>query len=131
MNVAVTRARKHCCVICDVDCVSSDKFVKGLCEFIEERGEVRNVKGGDDGFSLVREAESSSSTGNAKFDPNAIMRKVERQEKKVQVAKSTKKNSKPKTKPKPTTESKNPNPESERDDDVVEKGFEKEVSIIY
>ncbi|XP_039008396.1 DNA-binding protein SMUBP-2-like isoform X2 [Hibiscus syriacus] len=39
MNVAVTRARRQCCVICDTETVSSDGFLKRLVEYFEEHGE--------------------------------------------------------------------------------------------
>ncbi|KVH97482.1 hypothetical protein Ccrd_000437, partial [Cynara cardunculus var. scolymus] len=39
MNVAVTRARRQCCIICDTETVSSDKFLKRLIEYFEENGE--------------------------------------------------------------------------------------------
>lgn len=39
MNVAVTRARRQCCLICDTETVSSDKFLKRLIEYFEENGE--------------------------------------------------------------------------------------------
>ncbi|KAK6793894.1 hypothetical protein RDI58_007347 [Solanum bulbocastanum] len=39
MNVAVTRARRQCCLVCDTDTVSGDKFLKGLIEYFEEHGE--------------------------------------------------------------------------------------------
>ncbi|GMI70966.1 hypothetical protein like AT2G03270 [Hibiscus trionum] len=39
MNVAVTRARRQCCVICDTETVSSDEFLKRLVEYFEEHGE--------------------------------------------------------------------------------------------
>ncbi|XP_021740949.1 DNA-binding protein SMUBP-2-like isoform X1 [Chenopodium quinoa] len=39
MNVAVTRARRLCCVICDTETVSSDQFLKRLIEYFEEHGE--------------------------------------------------------------------------------------------
>ncbi|KAI3719833.1 hypothetical protein L6452_20738 [Arctium lappa] len=39
MNVAVTRARRQCCIICDTETVSSDKFLKRLIEYFEEHGE--------------------------------------------------------------------------------------------
>ncbi|KAL8229878.1 hypothetical protein R6Q57_014778 [Mikania cordata] len=39
MNVAVTRARRQCCLICDTETVSSDKFLKRLVEYFEEHGE--------------------------------------------------------------------------------------------
>ncbi|XP_073067097.1 uncharacterized protein [Primulina eburnea] len=39
MNVAVTRARRQCCIICDTETVIGDKFLKRLVEYFEEHGE--------------------------------------------------------------------------------------------
>lgn len=39
MNVAVTRARRQCCLVCDSETVSSDQFLKRLIEYFEEHGE--------------------------------------------------------------------------------------------
>ncbi|KAK4404890.1 DNA-binding protein SMUBP-2 [Sesamum angolense] len=39
MNVAVTRARRQCCIICDTETVSGDKFLERLIEYFEEHGE--------------------------------------------------------------------------------------------
>ncbi|XP_020273755.1 DNA-binding protein SMUBP-2 [Asparagus officinalis] len=39
MNVAVTRARRQCCLVCDTETVSSNKFLKTLIEYFEEHGE--------------------------------------------------------------------------------------------
>lgn len=39
MNVAVTRARRQCSLVCDTETVSSDKFLKRLIEYFEEHGE--------------------------------------------------------------------------------------------
>ncbi|KAL5708165.1 myosin ATPase [Ranunculus cassubicifolius] len=39
MNVAVTRARRQCCIICDTETVTSDDFLKRLIEHFEEHGE--------------------------------------------------------------------------------------------
>ncbi|KAI3905636.1 hypothetical protein MKX01_036545 [Papaver californicum] len=39
MNVAVTRARRQCCLVCDTDTVSSNQFLKRLVEYFEEHGE--------------------------------------------------------------------------------------------
>ncbi|KVI04663.1 hypothetical protein Ccrd_017018 [Cynara cardunculus var. scolymus] len=39
MNVAVTCARRQCCIICDIETVSSDKFLKQLIEYFEENCE--------------------------------------------------------------------------------------------
>ncbi|XP_039115419.1 DNA-binding protein SMUBP-2 isoform X1 [Dioscorea cayenensis subsp. rotundata] len=39
MNVAVTRARRQCCIICDTDTVSHDSFLKRMIEYFEEHAE--------------------------------------------------------------------------------------------
>ncbi|XP_020093137.1 DNA-binding protein SMUBP-2 isoform X2 [Ananas comosus] len=39
MNVAVTRARRQCCLVCDVETVSQDSFLKRLVDYFTERGE--------------------------------------------------------------------------------------------
>jgi len=39
MNVAVTRARRHCAIICDSETVSADPFLKGLVSYFEANGE--------------------------------------------------------------------------------------------
>ncbi|XP_078153290.1 DNA-binding protein isoform X1 [Carex rostrata] len=39
MNVAVTRARRQCCLVCDVETVSTNGFLKRLVEYFEEHGE--------------------------------------------------------------------------------------------
>ena len=43
LNVAVTRAKRHCCLICDTETVSQSSFVKNLIEWIENHGEVRSA----------------------------------------------------------------------------------------
>ncbi|EFJ04748.1 hypothetical protein SELMODRAFT_138332 [Selaginella moellendorffii] len=35
MNVAVTRAKRQCCVICDLDTVGKDPFLKRLLDYFE------------------------------------------------------------------------------------------------
>ncbi|XP_019053383.1 PREDICTED: DNA-binding protein SMUBP-2 isoform X2 [Nelumbo nucifera] len=39
MNVAVTRARRQCCLVCDTETVCGDGFLKRLIEYFEEHGE--------------------------------------------------------------------------------------------
>ncbi|KAJ8761742.1 hypothetical protein K2173_004551 [Erythroxylum novogranatense] len=39
MNVAVTRARRQCCLVCDTETVTSDGFLRRLVEYFEEHGE--------------------------------------------------------------------------------------------
>jgi len=39
MNVAVTRARRHCSLVCDSDTVSNDKMLEGLVEYFMDNGE--------------------------------------------------------------------------------------------
>ncbi|KAL8492804.1 hypothetical protein ACS0TY_024120 [Phlomoides rotata] len=48
MNVAVTRARRQCCIICDTETVSGDKFLKRLVEYFEEHGEYLSASEYDD-----------------------------------------------------------------------------------
>jgi superfamily I DNA and/or RNA helicase len=43
MNVAVTRARKHCCLICDTDTVRGDAFLANLVEYFETRGDIASA----------------------------------------------------------------------------------------
>lgn len=38
MNVAFTRARRHCVVICDSETVSKDAFLASLVTYMEEHG---------------------------------------------------------------------------------------------
>lgn len=38
--MAVTRARRHCCVICDTETVSNDRFLKRMVNYFEENGEL-------------------------------------------------------------------------------------------
>ena len=39
LNVAVTRAKRHCALICDSDTVSQNTFIKGLIDWMEEKGD--------------------------------------------------------------------------------------------
>jgi superfamily I DNA and/or RNA helicase len=39
MNVAVTRARRHCALVADSDTVASDPFLKRLLAYFEAHGE--------------------------------------------------------------------------------------------
>ena len=38
MNVAVTRARRHCAVVCDSETVSKDEFLARLVAYMEAHG---------------------------------------------------------------------------------------------
>ena len=42
-NVAVTRARRQCAVICDSETVSQSKFLRELLDWLMEKGEVRSA----------------------------------------------------------------------------------------
>jgi hypothetical protein len=46
LNVAITRAKRHCCVICDTDTVSKSPFIKSLIDWIDEHG-VHQTAAGD------------------------------------------------------------------------------------
>lgn len=39
MNVAVTRARRHCALVADTETVSSDPFLKALIGYFEQHGD--------------------------------------------------------------------------------------------
>ncbi|KAI9187723.1 hypothetical protein H9P43_002114 [Blastocladiella emersonii ATCC 22665] len=41
LNVAITRARRHLCVICDSETVSTNEFCRGLVEYMSEHGDLR------------------------------------------------------------------------------------------
>jgi ATP-dependent RNA/DNA helicase IGHMBP2 len=43
LNVAVTRAKRHCAIICDADTVSQNDFISGLVEWMEEHGEYHSA----------------------------------------------------------------------------------------
>lgn len=38
MNVAVTRARRHCAIVCDTETVSKDAFLGRLVQYLEANG---------------------------------------------------------------------------------------------
>ena len=42
-NVAVTRARRHCCIVGDSETLRKDAFLGRLCDWIEEHGDVRSA----------------------------------------------------------------------------------------
>lgn len=44
MNVAITRARRHCALVCDSETVSHDAFLKRLVAWFEERGEYASAQ---------------------------------------------------------------------------------------
>ncbi|CAF1230518.1 unnamed protein product [Adineta ricciae] len=43
INVAITRARRHLCVVCNVQTVSHDPFMKRLIDYMLNNGEVRSA----------------------------------------------------------------------------------------
>ena len=43
LNVAVTRARRHCAVICNTDTVSNHPFIEHFVDYMEEFGEYRSA----------------------------------------------------------------------------------------
>lgn len=45
MNVAVTRARRHCALVCDSETVSSDPFLKRLVDYFSDHGEYASAEG--------------------------------------------------------------------------------------
>lgn len=57
LNVAVTRAKRHCCVICDAETVSQSPFVKSLINWIETHGEVMSPDDDDQMKADLEQAE--------------------------------------------------------------------------
>ena len=43
MNVAVTRARRHCAIICNSETVSTDPFLQRLVQYFEQHGDYRSA----------------------------------------------------------------------------------------
>lgn len=43
MNVAVTRARRHCALVCDTETVSHDEFIERLVKYFERHGAYENA----------------------------------------------------------------------------------------
>ncbi|UJR28820.1 hypothetical protein I4U23_010044 [Adineta vaga] len=88
INVAITRARRHLCVICNVQTVSHDPFMKRLIDYMLENGEVRSA------FELV--------------DDNNFFQGAISSRKSTTSSKQTKQQTKkPKQQPKPRSEATN------------------------
>lgn len=43
INVAITRARRHLCIICNVQTVTHDPFIKRLIDYMLENGQMRSA----------------------------------------------------------------------------------------
>ncbi len=43
INVAITRAKRHCAIVCDSATVSHDPFLRRLIAYVSERGLVRSA----------------------------------------------------------------------------------------
>eukprot|EP00584_Thalassiosira_punctigera_P027783 CAMPEP_0172578402 /NCGR_PEP_ID=MMETSP1067-20121228/138716_1 /TAXON_ID=265564 ORGANISM="Thalassiosira punctigera, Strain Tpunct2005C2" /NCGR_SAMPLE_ID=MMETSP1067 /ASSEMBLY_ACC=CAM_ASM_000444 /LENGTH=1025 /DNA_ID=CAMNT_0013371095 /DNA_START=72 /DNA_END=3146 /DNA_ORIENTATION=- len=68
LNVAVTRAKRHCAVICDCETVSKNKFIKGLVDWMEAKGEYRS--GAE--YNTMNQKTGSSGSSQAKIKVPAI-----------------------------------------------------------
>jgi ATP-dependent RNA/DNA helicase IGHMBP2 len=44
MNVAVTRARRQCVLVCDSETLSRDEFLRGLVEYFQQKGVYRSAQ---------------------------------------------------------------------------------------
>lgn len=44
MNVAVTRARRHCAIVCDSETVAGDAFLGRLVEYVSAHGEYASAE---------------------------------------------------------------------------------------
>jgi len=72
LNVAVTRAKRHCAVICDCETVSKNKFIKGLVDWMEKKGEYRS---GAEYSSMEHISGSSSSQATTATKPTSKAQK--------------------------------------------------------
>lgn len=63
INVAITRARRHLCIICNVQTVTHDPFIKRLIDYMLENGQVRSA------FELVDGNDRHCSSFDSKFLP--------------------------------------------------------------
>ena len=83
LNVAVTRARRHCAVICDVETVSRNKFIKDLTDWMEDKGEYRSaaeygcddIITGDSSYipmSKLQHVANNDSRGDPQRPPKAV-----------------------------------------------------------
>jgi superfamily I DNA and/or RNA helicase len=59
INVAITRARRHLCIICNVQTVTHDPFIKRLIDYMMENGQVRSAFEFLDGENIVLTMTSS------------------------------------------------------------------------
>jgi superfamily I DNA and/or RNA helicase len=50
INVAITRARRHLCIICNVQTVTHDPFIKRLIDYMIQNGQVHSAFEFIDGF---------------------------------------------------------------------------------
>jgi superfamily I DNA and/or RNA helicase len=41
MNVAITRAKKHVCLICDSNCLKTNKFLSRMVQYFEDNSDLR------------------------------------------------------------------------------------------
>ncbi|KAI6652586.1 DNA-binding protein SMUBP-2-like isoform X1 [Oopsacas minuta] len=74
-NVAITRAKRHLCVIGDSITISNQRFIRGLLEYIHINGEVRS------GFDFINEGITDNSVGKAEViitEKNANQERKER-----------------------------------------------------
>ena len=80
LNVAITRAKRHCCIICDTETVSQSAFVKGLIEWSEEHGEQRSamdfLAGSSEMINDLRDAEIELQKGMAELAKSEKNRKI-------------------------------------------------------
>ena len=65
LNVAITRAKRHCCLIADSETVSRSPFIKGLLRWMEERGEHRSAAEFAPEETTVTVVSGSTSDGTA------------------------------------------------------------------
>jgi hypothetical protein len=81
LNVAITRAKRHCCVICDTDTVSKSPFIKSLIDWIDEHG-VHQTADGDpiDGDLAAVERQIEMFVGKPRRDGKPLSKTTRQQQ---------------------------------------------------
>lgn len=88
INVAITRARRHLCIICNVQTVSHDPFIKRLIDYMLENGQVRSAFEfvSENDFFVGPDATRKTTTNKAKVKkPKSNEKKsIQREEKRTE-----------------------------------------------
>ena len=102
LNVAITRAKRHVAVICDCETVSKNKFIKGLIDWLEEKGDYRS--------GVEYEIDSIISSDSLQAKISSTIDKPQKQN----IANNKQKYPKKSSKKQPSTKSKNTFPKTDK-----------------